>query len=512
MKKTKYILLIIFMFAFMVNVKADDEEFTKLPNFEYNYFIKQDEDGNLVPNAKFEQRSLNGNVIIELEPYIVDDMPSPSVDPIEPKNIDGVQSTLASPPGRYKYIMAISDNNMVLNLLTSEQKEIMSNIKSYSDYLNYKNILTIDEETMMCGGKANAIELFKKNKGIWSIDSNGLFVDSGKELYNSSETENDHIIAFYNLTSMIIEEVQMPKGLQKSYVVVPMAAIIAYKVNEDGSLTILDEHTYAMQIGKLLKYDKNINYNSISDMISKLDNTYEYETTCTLPYSNRTWFDFTCDNSANNQNQYSNNGIDSVDLPFISGASYETNAKSGTNPACPYGGATIIDKKGAPSLKISTYVDGKQRLNTKKDTTAIISVKLENNGTAGSYNNKIVSRVPKNLVYVDDKEINKYGVYNREDGTVTWNLEYLDSLDAAMFSYKVSIPATADISMLYTSTATVESMDTSTPIVSDAAEIDLADVVNPKTGDTRALYIFTSLIIAVTILLYVVNQKQIKEL
>ena len=495
MKKIQYLLISLLMFTFVLNVKAVEKEAQEESDFRYSYFIKQDEDGNLVPDAKFEQRSLNGNVVIELESFFVEDMPNPPV--IIDEENGTVPNTLVSPPGRYKYINSIYNKDMVLNLLTSEQKELLNNIKTYNDFLKYKEALNKDYFTYMCNGKEEAIETLRNNKGIFAYENDGSVTKQLVPNTNLSDN-NDELsqvfpkyIDYRIITNMIIEEVQMPKGLQKSYIVVPMEVIMRYKITEDGTLVFDDNYCRAIQYMNLLKYDSSINYNKIEEVINKIDNTYVYETTCAYS-KDITYFTYTCNN-------HLMPGI--IISPIIV-------PNDVTDPSCPFGGATIIDKKGTPSLKISTYVDGKQRLSAKKDTTAIISVKLENNGTAGSYNNKIVSRVPKNLVYVDDKEINKYGVYNREDGTVTWNLEYLDSLDAAMFSYKVSIPATADISMLYTSTATVESMDTSTPIVSDAAEIDLADVVNPKTGDTRALYIFTSLIIAITVLL-VVNKKSI---
>ena len=486
MKKIQYLLISLLMFTFVLNVKAVEKEAQEESDFRYSYFIKQDEDGNLVPDAKFEQRSLNGNVVIELEPFFVDDMQALPIDN------SSVPNTLVSPPGRYKYIAGIYDKDMILNLLTSEQKEILNNIKTYNDFLRYKEALNKNYYEYMCDGKEEAINTLKNNKGIFAYEDSGV-AEASKSIPNVSLGDDGELgqvfpkyIGYTIITNMIIEEVKMPVGLQKSYIVVPMEVRLRYVISEDGTLVFDEDYCYAKQYMNLLKYDSSINYNKIEEVINKMDNTYVYETTCDYT-KNITYFAYTCN---------------------IGPGDFILNQSPSTNYACPYGGATIIDKKGAPSLKISTYVDGKQKLSTKKDTTAVISVKLENNGTAGSYNNKIVSRVPKNLVYVDDKEINKYGVYNREDGTVTWNLEYLDSLDAAMFSYRVSIPSTADISVVYTSTATVESMDTSTPIVSDAAEIDLADVVNPKTGDTRALYIFTSLIIAITVLL-VVNKKTI---
>ena len=156
----------------------------------------------------------------------------------------------------------------------------------------------------------------------------------------------------------------------------------------------------------------------------------------------------------------------------------------------PFCHSVVVDKTSTEDLsqvvKIDTYVDGKQSIQTQKNSDVTITVKVNNSSRTGLHNNTVVSKVPKDLKYVDNSAI-KGGVYNADSHTITWSLDYLDSNSAELFSYVVNVPTDVDEKEIFLTEASITTSSYDTPIVSDEAVVNLGNktdnITNPKTGN-----------------------------
>jgi len=179
-----------------------------------------------------------------------------------------------------------------------------------------------------------------------------------------------------------------------------------------------------------------------------------------------------------------------------------------------------VDKTSTEDLskkvEISTKVNGQEKIQVKKNERVDVSVLVNNGAKTPLYTNKIVSKIPKDLVYVDGSA-QKGGVYDAKTQTVTWELDYLDAYDSTILTYQVDVPSTLDDGAVRTTEASITTFGSDTPIVSDEAQVDYGNkttdkVVNPETGilSEEALYIILG--IAVFATLYIVRKNSIQSI
>ena len=469
-------------------------------------FIKKDDKGNIVKDAIFIQTRLDGSVVANISNKKV----------TYPNSNDNLAVNAQLDDGQYPYIDYSEDKELSYSLLTSEQKEILSNIRTLNDYNQFVNSLPDFPMTNACTPGETEINYFKKSKGLLFPLEGSVLTESNiisNKKYNamklqstSPAVDNKTIEA---MSFMFIEEVKVPYKLEKEIMVVPIVISISYNVMSDNSM-ILENATMSSPYGGmnnnmpvLYKYNNQLDYNKAGEIYSLLSDDEMYTTTCGVPT-------YPCDNGDSNLGPLSYGGLDQfeghVKIPSVKISSCYPIVIDKTNEE-------DITKKAT----IESYVDGKQRAHSTQNGEVTITVKLTNTAKTPLYENVVVSNIPEGFEYVDASAI-KEGVYNRENNTITWNLDYLDANDSELYSYKVKVPNTADLNKLYNTTAQLSTKGIDTPIVSDEAVVDLGsnetstDVAeNPKTGSFNEIILILIAFVSTAGLIYLFNIKSIKQ-
>ncbi len=402
-----------------------------------------------------------------------------------------------------------ADNRLftVNDFLTTEQKNVVKGLKTFD---NYQALINNANEfgDMYCDGKQSFVSGMTSSNGliigeglstipflknmISPDDQTGGFqptsgntgvADVGVPTVGSNPPEE---ITLNFMSFMVINESKTPKGLEKASAVAPIMVVIPYKVESNGDLTPIGG--VMTTLGALLKYDPTINYDNLGEVLNKIDNSYVLADDCG---EKSDIFSYTCTTTT-------------PDTPAPVGS-----------PNCK-GVPLIVDATSdedlSKKLEIKAFVDGKDKISVKKNDEVTITIKLYNDAKTPSYSNKIVSKVPTDIVYVEDSA-SRDGIYNKDDSTITWNLDYLDSKDTIMFTYKVKIPSTATNASVYRTNASVTSTDFEVPVVSDTVQVNVGtqvDEKNPNTGDFRQTLLLFIFMISVVGVIYTFSKNTIK--
>lgn len=522
MKRIKFLFTIIALLMFCTNVYALN------PDHESSFF-KQNEDGETITDAKFFQKTLNGVVIKEItaEPYriLADNGASESPGGNGPMSTKGVYKIVplatnvptvynSNETMVYNYYYFIDDLDDVLALLTDEQRSVVDSLKTVEDYEKIKNVINTDTlEAAYCEGKEEYIEALKKSKGITCVEDRqlaGTISNTNRYSVEKVQSDSDELQSFsLNInTFTFLEEVYTPKGYEKEIVVVPMKVYLLYSIESDGSLS-LDGHS-ASQNGTLIKYTKGIDYSKYYDFFDKMKQEYLYGNDCGIA---PVWYqDYSCN---------SNNGPLSGSIkPYTVTPTYMNYNNNPTirkvqSDDC-YGYSVVVDKTStediSSKLSIETYVNGKETLSTSRNTEVTISVVVDNEAKRPSYENVIVSKIPKGFEYVEDSASDG-GVFDEESNTITWNLDYLDAQSEDILLYKLKVPKNADTTLDYKSSATITADGIDEPVKSRVVTVNLGSKdKNPKTGDIRYTMLLSTLCICGGLMLIVLNKKSIKSM
>ena len=502
MKKIKIILvLMVFLLSFN-NVRALEET-----DQGYDVFIKTDDKGNIVEDAIFVQKRLDGTILIT-----------------DPGFSENKYTGAPLENGMYPFLAYSNDKELSLSLLTAEQKEVFNHMNTLDDYNSFvASIPNLPSDA--CINKNEYTNYLVKSKGITSHISTLILPGGGDDVFNGvvslpkkyntskvstiAQSNNATNILFSVNSYMIIEEVKVPYKLEKETIVVPIKIFLNYSIKEDNSLELtsadynlidyIDPSNNAVM--PFTKYRDNIDYNKVSDVFSKTTDSDLYSNTCNAVNSYCSFFQ--------------TNGLDS-------GSHFRGNVPSvgGGNVFTCY--PAVVDKTSEEDItkkaSVESFVDGKQSVHTQKNSVVTITVKVTNTAKTPLYDNVIVSSIPSGFEYVNNSAI-KNGVYNSTNNTISWDLDYLDASDSELFSYELRVPSDADISKVYKTSATLTTRGIDTPIVSDDAQVDLGDntsnvdnVTNPKTGSFSQVILIIIALLATMSSIILLNKKSIKSI
>ena len=495
MKKQYLLFILLLIFPIFISAKTGYDvkavALSPKPKFDaveevikqYNYFYKMDEENNIISDAEFVLRDLNGNVKY---------------------NVDYDDNYRA-----YKYVNHDQDDyEKLFKIIPSNVKDIISNFNKMEDFTPYINTVqarsTIKNFESMYVDCDNYYDADMKNSDI----ENEYPVKKLESLYTYSKCYVRVPIV------MFLEETKTPKGYEKETAVLPTIVSFNYEFNQEtreisnkyAYYTTYNDFKYETEeytnyrLFGLYKYDNTLDYNNIESVYNAFVNydismKYVHTDLCVVEKVYKAEFK----NSSINNYQVKKLGSTNNDF----------------KPLC--GTPIIVDKKGNSALTVNSYVNSKEEVNLTESSNVEIKVFLKNSGKAPSYENKVVSKVPEGVEYVAGSATDN-GVYDEEKNTVTWDLDYLDASSGYIFSYEVAV-TTGSKESVYVTTSSVSSDDNETPIVSneakvttpgvggDAPEEESEEIVNPKTGDERSFVIILGLLIGSIVLFSIKNKK-----
>ena len=480
---------------------------------EKNYFIKTDDKNNGIEDAEFTQVTINGQVMLD---SIKEKILTPEVAPKQkmvPTIKEGATTTTPI-EGLYEYVYFIEDTNNALDLLTPDQKEIVDKFKTLSDYEAIRSKVNNKIASQMhCEGKTLYINFLKDSKGIevkeYFNEGAGTaknFIKNNVMRLQSSDIGEESKISgllLHAITYTFIEETKTPKGLEKSFIIVPMEVSIYYTVNPDNTLTL--DYAKAYQNKVLMMYDPNIDYTDIADVYAKMDNSKMFQLLTTCDFKSE-WENYFCEADSALQSANTESKVPTRFFTDVKGSNCH---------------AIVIDKTSTEDLskkvEIKSFVNGKKEVNVQKSEEVTIQVKVYNGSKTPLYTNKVVSKVPQDFTLVDGS-ILKNGIYDENTRTVTWNHDYLDSMDSEIFSYKVKAPDTIKDGTSVKTSATLTTNDSTVPIVSDEATMDLGDqktndnITNPNTGILTEQIVSVVLSVSVLLVLLFVRKNRIQSI
>ena len=447
MKKLFSLFLFLFIFVLGINIVNADE----------SWFIKKDEQGNLITNAEFEIYSLFGNNTFEV--------------------------TNESTETESLYSFLNSDEitkEKGLSLLNDDQKELINSINTYNDFHNKESILV-----KTYGTESEYVNDLANTKGvsghIETITRGGETEGDGTE----NELPNVDYISLTAQNFLVLEETKAPIGMERNKFIMPLEVTFYMTMNDQGALTV-ESTIYTIKPG-LIKYNSSVNFKDLHAAFDYIVNNSD---------SIRNEIKTGCDETYNYVNTF---------IPGLLAAVFNTYAGEGNNTACSHN-PVIIDKAGTYDVSVTSYVNDNSTIDALKQDVVRLKVKLTNNGTVDSYNNVIVSHIPEGLSYVEDS-VSDSGVFDEIEQTVTWNIDRLDASSSKEFTYDVKVPNNVKVNSSIIANASLNSDNVPTAIVSNNSTIKVKDFVNPKTGDLEKLGFVIALTIA-TAVLYILHGKK----
>ena len=467
-RKLLIVFIILFMFPMFVNAFDVDN---------YKYFYKKDEQGNYISNAEFIVRNLDGSIKQTV--------------------------TYDSNYKAYRYDNFFEEDfDKSMKLLPTNIKNIINSFNNVDDVVPYINqvqsrgtISDFKEMEVLC-----EMHTSPSPPDVLKSDVLGTEYKAKKMVYSNVYNHCN----IYVPIVMFVEETKTPKGFEKETSAIASFLFYEYDFDDESgnildkkvSITLSgpshykDENNEEISLEDMYKYDDNLNYSNIENVYNTFLN---YGLDMKYPKT-------TCNNAKSSPKVKKQSTIDNYSIKKLGGTEF-------TELSCT---PIIVDKRGTSSLNISSYVNNEEEMALKETSTVTIKVFLKNDGKAPSYDNVVVSNVPKGVEYVEDSATDN-GVYNEESKTVTWNLDYLDSEKGYTFTYDVIVPK-GQSSSVYVTTSSVSAGDNETPIESNEARVTTpgtGNIVNPKTGDTRSSIIVVLLIISFSALYYSFTKKSL---
>ena len=143
-----------------------------------------------------------------------------------------------------------------------------------------------------------------------------------------------------------------------------------------------------------------------------------------------------------------------------------------------------VVEAGEVKFEVENLVNGMAKYNASKDKKLEYTVKVKNVGNAASGENVIKSYVPKEVEVIEGK-ISNGGVYNKNDHTITWNVDYIEIGEVLSVSYEAKAPEEAGGKELI-GKSSIQSGQVLTEVYSTNTIVTLDRIVeiidNPNTG------------------------------
>ena len=363
-------------------------------------------------------------------------------------------------------MMLRGENNIAYSdaFITSTQKEWMNSIHSYEDIENYYNTgnYTVDYSSYN-----NFKESMKNSNGI----------EIGILNQNNHESKGE----FYSFA--ILEETKTPIGYKKEVAIVPIVTTyrfiedefvelkvfpISYVFNDTGC----DNYLNAF----LLKYSKDIDYTNFYETLTKLDDSYLYPNTCNIPFTIGGMYA-----EQNNILGYNKNGT-----------CYQV----------------ITNIKGEPAIEASATLNNKKSIKVNEESVVSYKLNVTNTSDTSTGNTVIKSVIPSKINYVPNSASHN-GVYNQEDNSVTWTIDYLNAEETIELTYDVRVSDGENKTYEFITSLTNDEVQ-NIPNISNNLETEF--LKNPKTGDITRIVILLVLVVSLLAFHFIYNKSLITKI
>lgn len=260
---------------------------------------------------------------------------------------------------------------------------------------------------------------------------------------------------------LILEETNVPKKYQKADKYVLLVQINTnFYYNHDQ-----DIFTKRINCSPVTSYEDHGTYHVYKQIYFKYDENYDYSKT--LIFTDEEYNEF-----------YDKYYIDLLDED---------------------GNAIIVDKLGEVDLSISSTIDEKLSVTTSSGKTLSYRLLARNKGTIPSNGNIIKTTLPNGLNYVDGSASDN-GTYDKDSNTITWNLDTLDPNEEKVLTFRV---LSTNTNSKYIVKANIQNEDMNEAIKSNDVEIIIkTNIDNPNTGDNILVYVITSILSIVCIVIF----------
>ena len=264
----------------------------------------------------------------------------------------------------------------------------------------------------------------------------------------------------------VIEETNVPTGYIKEKYIIPVQAVIDfYYDSTDNSITDVII-IYDISTTEYMKYD-------IEEDYTKFDQEYK-------------------------SGKYKNKMISCVEIEDVQSKS------TIVPPACQL---EIINEKIKYELSIETLINESKSVTTEINKTLNYKVLLKNKSNIKTTNNKIITRIPKEIK-VQENSISNKGVYNKEKHQIEWNIAEINVNETQTLTFKAIAPNTVNEKELSTTTE-VTSDEITDPVISEKATLTIID--NPTTSNNIFILIIISIVLTIGIVITITTSKKTKD-
>ena len=461
-------------------------------------FIKTDEQGNYINDAEFKIHSVNGNVEYEVwkttEPLAIEVPPAQDMSTRKLETVGTITNN-----GQYEFFATGESNyNEIISILGTEEKQILEDLKIPSK-LNLYGTAFYDTHYASEYAKVQVTRGidFTKHRCNQAFQSSNI-----KDYKIKKMATNESCYNYLDITVpviMILEETKAPTGLKKE------KAILLYKyhmdyVFDENDNYLRTENVYYTVFYKMYKYNYDLNYSNILDLLRRLilltnDEELYFKNDCGDYYHGL----ILAEESEN-----------FVQTPTPTSSIKEYKASKMNNLQCS-NYPVIIDHENGAVLTISSYVNNGGSTKAAKGSKLNYKVVVRNEGTTSSTNNVITSKIPEGFEYVEGSASDN-GVYLESANAIRWNIDEIGVESTKELTYKVSVSEDVDLTQAYISSATI-SNDGNDVIESNETRVILEGVItNPKTGDINKIIILFVLCVAGLILYYVLDHRTVVKL
>lgn len=459
-------------------------------------FIKEDEEGNYINDAEFRVRSLDGSITYNVRRKSeLDNQGFRSPTPMSVKKMDTESGLI---PGQYLISNEYYEGNettefynKLLNILGPEERQIVEDLKDYSKYQYYRNILD--------ASYSSDYERLVATRGIILNDDNVCPNATTPTPNSNLIAENEELgctrVYVTVPVLMVLEETKAPIGLKKEKAIIEYYYVIEYSFNNNYENRFVRVERVSAEIsGLFVKYNYDLDYSNILGLETKRqsitnDEELYYKTDC---------------------GNYFMPVVQSMTAPTPTNSLKNYSTKKMEMDSC-YDYPVLIDYKSDVRLVISSYVNNGGSTRAEKGSKVDYKIVVRNEGTASSSNNIITSKIPYGFEYVDGSASDS-GEYVESLNAIRWNVSEISAESEKELTYKVSVSEDVDLTQSYISSATISSDDVEEMESNETMVTLQGEIENPKTGDARNVLILFALSVAGLIGYYFLDNKVFKGL
>ena len=183
----------------------------------------------------------------------------------------------------------------------------------------------------------------------------------------------------------------------------------------------------------------------------------------------------------------------------------------------------FMAEKGTVSFAIDNTVNGVTKYNASKEKKLEYKITVKNTGDVSSSNNEITTYVPSEIK-INEQDINSNGEYNKNDNTISWNIERIEADETIILTYTATAPENVNgkeligystvrstqVAGVTQSTNTIVTLDKIVEVIKNPETSTMVYLANTNIGLPLSYLIILILLICLVTLTLVKKLKKIK--